>query len=45
VGAEFRKKKKQKEEEAFKLSEQWQKWLTTDRKIDREKSRDLLQFR
>jgi chemotaxis regulatin CheY-phosphate phosphatase CheZ len=41
-GAEFRKQQ-QKEEEAFKLSQQWQKWLT-DTKIDSEK-RELLQFR
>jgi hypothetical protein len=33
-GDEFRKKKKkQKKEKAFKLSQQWQKWLTTDTKM------------
>jgi hypothetical protein len=37
-GAEFRKKEKQKEEEAFKLSQQWRKWLTTDTKIDSAKT-------
>jgi hypothetical protein len=43
-GAKFRKKKEQKGEEAFKLSQERQKWLTDDTKIDSEKT-ELLQFR